>query len=172
MALVVCFGLSFVASYLGLAAIIGAFLAGMIFSEFKDLWPCEEKFEPLNEFLVPFFFIFVGVSVNLSSFGSVIWIALAITVLAIITKFIGCGAGAWKMGKQSASIIGLGMIPRGEVGIIIASIGLGMAVVSEGIFAGVIFMSMATTIVAPPLVARAFKRKHSRSSATKPRTID
>lgn len=159
MALMVCFGLSFVASYLGLAAIIGAFLAGMIFSEFKDLWPCKDKFEPLNEFLVPFFFIFVGVSVDISSFGAVIWIAVAMTAIAMATKFVGCGAGAWRMGKRSASIVGLGMIPRGEVGIIIATIGLGMGVVSEGIFAGVIFMSLATTIAAPPILSWAFKRK-------------
>jgi len=165
MALMVCFGLSFVASYLGLAAIIGAFLAGMIFSEFRDLWPCKEKFEPLNEFLVPFFFIFVGVSVDVSSFGSVIWIAIAITLLAVATKYVGCGAGAWRMGKRSASIVGLGMIPRGEVGIIIATIGLGMGVVSEGIFAGVIFMSLATTIVAPPLLNWAFKKKQGDSAA-------
>ena len=161
MALVVCFGLSFVASYLGLAAIIGAFLAGMIFSEFKDLWPCEERFQPINEFLVPFFFIFVGVSVNLSSFGPVIGIALVLTIIAIATKYVGCGAGALKMGRRSASIVGVGMVPRGEVGIIIASIGFAMGVVSPGIFAGVIFMSMATTIVAPPLLTYAFKSKHS-----------
>ena len=72
LAIIVCLGLSLAASFVGLAAIIGAFLAGMAFAEFKDKWPCEEDFHPINEFLVPFFFLFVGISVDLASFGDVL----------------------------------------------------------------------------------------------------
>lgn len=159
LALIVCLGLSFLASFVGLAAIIGAFLAGMIFAEFKDQWPCEEDFHPINAFLVPFFFIYVGLQVHLASFSSVLLIALLVTVLAIATKFIGCGIGARKLGGKSAAIVGMGMVPRGEVGIIVASIGLGVGAVSQDMFAVVVFMSMATTIVAPPLLTYAFRRK-------------
>jgi Kef-type K+ transport system membrane component KefB len=159
LAIIVCLALSFAASFVGLAAIIGAFLAGMAFAEFKDKWPCEEDFHPINEFLVPFFFLFVGISVNLRSFVDVLIIAIMVTLLAIATKFIGCGLGARKLGGRSATIIGVGMVPRGEVGIIVASIGLSMAVISTSMFSVVVFMSMATTIVAPPLLTWAFRRK-------------
>ncbi len=159
-----CFGLSFLASYVGLAAIIGAFLAGMAFAEFRDRWPVEDKFEPINEFLVPFFFLFVGISVGLSSFSGVILIALIVTLLAIVTKIIGCGLGSIKLGGRSATIVGVGMVPRGEVGIIVASVGLSMAVISDNMFSIVIFMSMATTLVAPPLLTWAFKRKFGSAS--------
>ncbi len=165
LAIIVCLGLSFFASYVGLAAIIGAFLAGMAFAEFKDKWPCEEDFHPINEFLVPFFFIHVGMSVDLASFGDVIVLAVIVTLLAIVTKFLGCGLGARSLGGRSATVIGVGMVPRGEVGIIIASIGLSMAVISDSMFSVIVFMSMATTIVAPPLLTWAFKRKNNLACA-------
>lgn len=158
-ALIVCLGLSFAASYLGLAAIIGAFLAGMIFAEFRDKWPVEEGFEPINRLFVPFFFLFVGISVNLNSFGGVLWMAVLITLLAMATKIVGCGLGARKLGSKSAAIVGVGMMPRGEVGIIVASIGLSMAAIPSGTFAIVVFMAIATTMAAPPLLAWTFKRK-------------
>ena len=159
LALVVCFGLSYVAGTFGLAAIIGSFLAGMAFAEFQDRWPCKEKFEPINEFLVPFFFIFVGIQVQLDSFNSVLWIGLGLTALAIVTKIIGCGLGARSLGKKSAIIVGVGMAPRGEVGLIVATIGLGMGQVTNAIYSIVVFMSLATTIAAPAMLTYAFKAK-------------
>jgi Kef-type K+ transport system membrane component KefB len=159
LALIVCFALSFAASIFGLAAIIGAFLAGMCFAEFRDRWPCQHSFEPINEFLVPFFFISVGIMVDLASFGPVITVAILVTLLAIATKFVGCGAGALPLGKKSAAIVGVGMIPRGEVGIIIATIGYESGIVEAGMYSVVVFMSMATTIIAPFLLSYAFKRK-------------
>jgi len=164
LAIIVCLGLSFAASYAGLAAIIGAFLAGMAFAEFKDKWPCDEDFRPINAFLVPFFFLFVGMSVDLASFGNVLVLAAIITVLAVVTKYVGCGMGALKLGRGSANIIGVGMVPRGEVGIIVATIGLSMNAVSQGMFSVVVFMSMATTIIAPFLLTWAFRRKYGECS--------
>ncbi len=160
LALLVCFSLSFLASYIGLAAIIGAFLAGMAFAELKDKWPCTADFHPINEFLVPFFFLYTGMQVDIWSFGNVLVLAIVLTVLAALTKVLGCGLGSRKMGRKTATIIGVGMIPRGEVGIIVASIGLSMAVVSHEMFSVVVFMSMATTIVSPFLLAWAFRRKY------------
>jgi len=144
-----------------LAAIIGAFLAGMAFAEFNDRWPCEESFESINEFLVPFFFVFVGISVDISSFGDVLFLAAIITLAAIASKFLGCFIGARKMGRQSAGIVGIGMVPRGEVGIVVASVGLGLGVITGSIFSVVVFMSIVTTIVAPPLLTWAFKRREA-----------
>jgi Kef-type K+ transport system membrane component KefB len=158
-AMVVCLGLAVLATVAGLAAIIGAFLAGMVFAEFKDKWPCEEDFHPINQFLVPFFFLYVGMLVDVSSFGAIIVIAIILTLLAIVTKWFGCGLGSLSMGRSSANIVGVGMVPRGEVGIIIANIGLSYAFITEGLFSVVVFMSMATTIIAPPLLTWAFRRK-------------
>lgn len=155
--LIICFALSFMSSILGLAAIIGAFLAGMAFAEFKDSWPVEHKIEPITEFLTPFFFIFVGIGVDLSEFADVLWLAVAITILAIATKFAGCGFGARKLGGKSAAIIGIGMSPRGEVGLIVASIGL--AFIGPGLYNSIVFMALVTTLVAPPLLTYAFRRK-------------
>ena len=162
-ALIVCFGLSALASYLNLAAIVGAFLAGMLFAEFEDIWPAEEKFNPINEFLVPFFFLQIGVLVNLSSFASesVILLAVVITLLAVVTKYVGSWYGAKSLGKGAANVVGAGMVPRGEVGIIVASIGLMAGVLTADLYAIVVFMSLATTIIAPLLIRWAVKRKAS-----------
>ncbi|TFG56670.1 MAG: cation:proton antiporter [Methanomassiliicoccus sp.] len=165
LALIICFALSSVSSFLGLAAIIGAFLAGMAFAEFKDTWPCEEKIQPITEFLTPFFFVFVGISVSLAAFSDVLILAIIITLLAIVTKFVGCGIGAKKLGGKSAAIIGVGMIPRGEVGLIVAAIGLSLLdeynipILSAGIYNVIVFMSLATTLIAPPLLTYTFRRK-------------
>jgi len=163
--LIICFALSAISSFLGLAAIIGAFLAGMAFAEFKDNWPCEDKIEPITEFLSPFFFVFVGIGVVLADFQSVVLLAIGITVLAIITKFVGCGLGAKKLGGSSMAIIGVGMIPRGEVGLIVASIGLTMSIVQANLYNAIVFMSVATTLLAPPLLSFTFKRKLKKKGA-------
>jgi Kef-type K+ transport system membrane component KefB len=162
LALIVCFGLSAMASYVGLAAIVGAFLAGMVFSEFKDILPVSDQFESINEFLVPFFFLYIGISVDLSSFAGVAILALLITFVAIATKFIGCGLGAYRLGAKSATIVGVGMAPRGEVGLIVASVGLSMGSISNDMFSVVVFMSLLTTLVAPPLLTYAFRWKMGR----------
>jgi Kef-type K+ transport system membrane component KefB len=163
-AIIVCFGLSAAASYFGLAAIIGAFLAGMVFAEFKDLFPVGEQFEAINEFLVPFFFLYIGISVNLSAFGGVAILALMITFVAIATKFIGCGLGAYRLGVKSAAIVGVGMAPRGEVGLIIASVGLTIGSISNDMFSIVVFMSLLTTLVAPLLLTYTFNWKMGRTA--------
>jgi len=163
-ALIVCFGLSAMASYVGLAAIVGAFLAGMVFAEFKDLFQVEEQFGAINEFLVPFFFLYIGISVDLATFGGVAILALLITFVAIATKFIGCGIGAYRLGAKSATIIGVGMAPRGEVGLIVASVGLSIGSISGDMFSVVVFMSLLTTLIAPPLLSYAFRWKMGRTA--------
>ena len=162
LALLVCFGLSALASYLNLAAIVGAFLAGMLFAEFRDVWPAEEKFGPINELFVPFFFLFIGIQVKLGEFANtaIIVLMLAVILVAIITKFIGCGLGARKLGARSAAVVGVGMIPRGEVGIIVASIGLTSGVIGNDLFTVVVAMSLVTTLLAPWLITFTFNRKN------------
>jgi len=71
---------------------------------------------------------------------------------AVITKFVGCSIGAWGMSRREMAQVGVGMVPRGEVGIVVAQIGLGLGVIEQSFFASVLFMAVATTLIAPPLI--------------------
>jgi Kef-type K+ transport system membrane component KefB len=157
-ALAVCLGLSALAGYIGLAAIIGAFLAGMAFSGFGHRWDLEKQVEPVYELLVPFFFVITGSLVDPGFFlePSTIGIVAAITTLAIAGKLVGCGGAAWGMGAKSMSIVAVGMVPRGEVGIIVASVGLSRGLIDEDLYGVVVAMSILTTLAAPPLLKRLF----------------
>jgi Kef-type K+ transport system membrane component KefB len=153
--LILCLGLSVASIYVGVAAIIGAFLAGMALAEATE---GNDKMHRLTsgitEFLVPFFLVNIGMQLNLAVFRdmSVVALALIITIAAAITKFVGCGLGAWGMTRREMAQVGVGMVPRGEVGIVVAQIGLGLGVISGHFFASVLFMAVATTLIAPPLI--------------------
>lgn len=153
-ALLFCLGVSALATFFQLAAIIGAFLAGMAMAEVKEKYPLEESFEPLNALFVPFFFLFIGLKVHLSQLAAVWQLAVAITALAIVGKLVGCWFAARRMGSRSALVVGVGMIPRGEVGIIVALAGLTAGAISEGLYSAVVVMSIATSIIAPGILAR------------------
>ncbi len=166
-AIIVCLALSALAEIVGLAAIIGAFLAGMIFADHAHEWKLEAKVESITDFILPLFFINVGLMVNLSAFTNVdiIVLSLIVIVLAVISKLVGCGLGA-KLGdksldKDSCRIIGVGMIPRGEVGIIVATIGYSTYhILTPELYSVVIFMSVVTTIIAPPILSKMFRKKY------------
>lgn len=153
--LIMCLGLSFAAIYIGVAAIIGAFLAGMALSEATE---ANHKMHRLTngvmEFLVPFFLVNIGMQLKLSVFQdvSVLAFALTVTIIAVLTKFVGCGLGAYGLGWRRSAQIGVGMVPRGEVGIVVAQIGLGLGAISDAFFGAVLFMAIATTLVAPPFI--------------------
>jgi Kef-type K+ transport system membrane component KefB len=108
----------------------------------------------VTEFLVPFFLVNIGMQLDLSVFrdANVVVLAVVITLAAVITKFIGGGLGVLGMAKREIAQVGVGMIPRGEVGIVVAQIGLGMGAISQPFFASVLFMAVATTLIAPPLI--------------------
>ena len=99
--------------------------------------------------------------VDLSAFDlETLILAIGVTIIALLTKFIGCGIGAWKLGPKSAAIVGVGMAPRGEVGIVVATLAFGTyGLITSSLFAVIIFMSMATTIIAPPILTWLFRRK-------------
>ncbi len=162
MALIFCLGLSAVASYIHLAAIVGAFMAGMVLAELNLEYKFSVKFDSLYDFLVPFFFVVMGTQVDLSVFtkSNLIGAALILTAFAVVGKLIGCGLGAVGMGLKQASVVGVGMVPRGEVGMIVASIGLSLGVISSDLYAVVIFMVIATTLMTPPLLAKMISRKY------------
>lgn len=156
-----CLGLSAAASYIGLAAIIGAFLAGLVFAEAEDAAQLRHRMEPIYEFLVPIFFVIMGSKVDVPGLFSreILLLGLVVTALALAGKFIGCGLAAWGLGKREAVTIGVGMAPRGEVGIVVAMVGLSRGVISVDIFSVVIMMSVLTTLLTPPLLRMLLARR-------------
>lgn len=161
-------GLSAMAGTIGLAAIIGAFLAGMMLAEADEQLELERQSRPVYEFLVPFFFVIIGTKVDPDAFTDmeILALALAVTALAIAGKLIGGGLGA-RLPARSAAIVGVGMVPRGEVGLVAAGIGSGIGAISSDMFSVVVFMSIATTIVAPPVLVRLYER-HDREARAEP----
>lgn len=152
-------GLAALAAQIGLAAIIGAFLAGMVFAELREQYELEHRALPLYEFLVPLFFVITGSHVDWRLFldASVLAVALAVTGLAIVGKVLGCGAAAWGLGWRRTAIVGVGMAPRGEVGLIVANVGASMAAIPPEMFSTVVIMSVLTTVVVPPALTLLYR---------------
>lgn len=158
LALILSFALSLLAVWIGVAAIVGAFLAGMALAE--HVAPrVHELARGVSEFLLPFFLVGIGLHLDVTVFGSLSTILLAVTIFlaAFLSKFFGCSLAAWKLGVTDAARIGLGMVPRGEVGMLVAQLGLAMGVIEQRVYAVTVFMSIATTIAAPPMLRRAFR---------------
>jgi Kef-type K+ transport system membrane component KefB len=162
MGLVLCFGLSWVSGLMGLAPIVGAFAAGLIledvhYADFVERGEhgLEELIHPISSFLAPIFFVVMGMRTDLRSFTEpgVLGLAAALTLAAILGKQ-ACSLGVLGKGVSRLSV-GLGMIPRGEVGLIFANIGLtlsigGAPVISHATFSAVVVMVILTTLVTPP----------------------
>jgi Kef-type K+ transport system membrane component KefB len=148
---IVCLGLAAFAAQIGLAALIGAFLAGMIVAETKDQSSIEEEVRPLYAFFPPFFFAFIGVELDLGTLldGHALALLAAVTIIAAAAKLIPAYLAARGLGREEAAIVGVGMIPRGEVGIVVASIGAAEGVVDPELFGVVVGMSILTTLIAP-----------------------
>jgi len=157
-ALVFLFAMALLAQYTGVAAIVGAFLAGLALSDSSDA-RMRTLTRGVSELLVPFFLAGIGLHLNFGVFRSRSTIALALVILAaaVVTKLVGCGLGAISLGWQNMLKIGLGMVPRGEVGMVVAQLGLGMAVISTEVYSVVVFMAVATTLLTPLLLKIAFQ---------------
>lgn len=150
LALAICLALSVGAEKIGMAAIIGAFFAGLAFAEYAPEWNLTPRVAGINEFLAPFFFFIMGAKLNLGVFnGSLLIAAVVISFLAILSKFFGCGLPVLREGWDTAIKVGVGMTPRGEVGLIVALIGLQMKAISDAAYAIVVFMTGITTLFAP-----------------------
>jgi Kef-type K+ transport system membrane component KefB len=153
--LLLCLGLAVGGAYVGVAAIIGAFLAGMALAEAAEGdHDLHEQTSGVTEFLVPFFLVNIGMQLKLDVFRdpAVILLCALVTLVAVATKLVGCGAGAWNLGARRAAQVGMGMVPRGEVGIVVAQIGLSLGVIDAELYGVVLFMAVATTLIAPPFL--------------------
>jgi len=158
--LAMCLGLAYLSTLFGLAAIIGAFLAGMIASETQQRQTLEKQTMPLLALLTPFFFVVTGSKIDLHELASadaLIMLAV-VTVIAIVSKLIGGWLGSLSLGRRSATIIGFGMVPRGEVGVVIASLGLAAGVFNNRMYAIIVAMSLLTAMVTPPVLAWLLRR--------------
>ncbi|MBI5420288.1 MAG: cation:proton antiporter [Deltaproteobacteria bacterium] len=173
-----CFLLAYLAGLAGLAPIVGAFAAGLIlepvhFQQFGDdrIHSLEEGLTRLAEFLVPVFFVAMGAKVDLRAFASAdaLLLALALTVAAVVGKQI-CSLGVVGRGLNRWAV-GIGMIPRGEVGLIFAGIGMtlvlrGEPVVDAATYSAVVMMVFVTTLVTPPLLKRAMRPRAAANGST------
>ena len=170
-----CFALSYLSSLIGLAPIVGAFAAGLILEDlhYRDFVArgehgLEELIHPISGFLVPVFFVVMGMRTDLRAFGDVAILGLAagLTVAAVLGK-LACGLGVSGSGLDRLSI-GLGMVPRGEVGLIFANIGLsltlgGAALVDRSTFSAIVAMVIVTTMVTPPALKWSLSRRRAGS---------
>ena len=165
LAIIALFALSLLAVYIGIAAIVGAFLAGLAFSESVDR-RVKDLTHGVTEVFVPFFLAGIGLELRLSDFTEkrILILAAIITAAALITKLIGCGLGALHFGRSDALRVGIGMIPRGEVGMVVAQIGLTLGVIEKPVYGVIVFMAVATTLLAPPFLSLAFRGRQRKSA--------
>ncbi|KAF0110488.1 MAG: putative sodium/hydrogen antiporter [Chloroflexi bacterium] len=147
----------------GMAAITGAFISGLMFARTPEKSLIETNLHSISyAFFVPIFFISIGLSVDLHSIDlNALWTILAISIIAVAGKVIGSGSGALlsKFSFRESMQIGIGMISRGEVGLIIAKIGLDSSFLSKELFSSIIAMILITTVITPPLLRAAFSEK-------------
>jgi Kef-type K+ transport system membrane component KefB len=177
LSLAFCFLLSYLAALIGLAPIVGAFAAGLILEGMP--WEeyisegersLEDLLHPVSAFLVPLFFVQMGLKMDLAWLlrTDVLGLALALTAAAVAGKQV-CGLAAVERNLNRLAI-GIGMVPRGEVGLIFAGIGLNLSlggerILNEGTFAAILVMVMITTIISPPLLQWSFKRSRAGEGA-------
>lgn len=158
-ALIICFFFAYTAETLGVAGIIGTFIAGIAISQTKYKEEVEKKIEPIAyAIFVPVFFVSIGLSVSFNGMMSQLWMITGLTILAIATKLFGSGLGAKLTGfnNQSSFGIGAGMICRGEVSLILAAAGLKTQLLEQKYFTVLIIVVILTTLVTPPMLKKIF----------------
>ena len=166
LAMCLLFALSVLAVYAGVAAITGAFLAGLAMSESVGS-RVHDMTSGVAEVFLPFFLAGIGIHLKLSTFRnrSTLLLALVIVGAAIVAKLLGCGLGAWRLGRHDALRVGVGMIPRGEVGMVVAQIGVGFGVITQSVYGIIVAMSVVTTLVAPSLLRFAFRNERGEAGS-------
>lgn len=145
---------SYVAEIIHLSAIVGAFMAGIILNRSKHHEEIEEKTYGLEMLFMPIFFISLGTLVDINALQIFLIPILVISILAVLTKLIGCGIAAFlmKLKPIEAAAVGFGMAPRGEVALIVASIGLSTKILNQSEYSVLASMALLTTLVTPPIL--------------------
>ncbi|WP_242214222.1 cation:proton antiporter [Bacillus cereus group sp. BfR-BA-01383] len=169
-ALIICFSFAYFGELLGIAGIIGAFAAGIAISQTNYKHEVEKKVEPIAyAMFVPVFFVSIGMNITFDGIGDQVWFILALTVIAVLTKLIGCGFGARMTGfdAKSSAIIGAGMVSRGEVALIIAGTGLSSGLLAQDYFTAIVIVVILTTMITPPMLKYTFGAKDKAMKASK-----
>lgn len=149
-ALAFCLGLAALAERAGLAALVGAFLAGMVLAETREHIPLEHEMRPLAEFLVPFFFVVAGARVDLGALsGSGVPLAIALSGAVIAAKLLGCGIGAKGLPVSARALVGAGMIARGEVTLAAAAAAFTAGRIPSVLFSAVLAAVFVSDFVGP-----------------------
>ncbi len=153
LALTLCLGLAALAEQVGLAALVGAFLAGMVLAETRERYELDRRMLPLFDFLVPFFFVVAAARMDP---GAVLsgHLGLTVTIVAvtIVAKLAGCAAGAAGLSARRRLQVGAGMIPRNEVALVVAAAGRGTGALSADLFSVLVAAVIVSTLIAPPLL--------------------
>ena len=163
-AIVFAFLLAWLAQQVGSAIIIGSFAAGLVLARTHRGREIEREVHDVAQFFIPIFFVVVGAAIDLRSINPLhaesrhfLWIGLALTAVGIVGK-VAAGFVVWRKGLNR-TVIGVGMIPRGEVGLIFATIGLSSKLLSPGLYSSVALMVILTTFITPPLLRRLLVQK-------------
>ncbi len=151
---IIMFAGALLAQFVGLAAIIGAFVVGLFIAETPVREEVEHGFRSLLGIFAPFFFAVTGANIDMSALlqPDLLIIVLVLAVMGVLTKLIGGIVGSWKLGKWNSVVVGLGMSPRGEVGIVVSALGLSLALISQEIYAVLLAAVILTTLVAPVML--------------------
>jgi Kef-type K+ transport system membrane component KefB len=159
-ALLLCLFLSWLSIQIGMAAIIGAFFAGLMFADYAPEWDLLPRVEGITQFLAPYFFFAIGARLDVGLITTNVLLAAAIlSFLAIVSKVIGCGLPLWNQGWHTSLSVGIGMMPRGEVALIVALVGLNTKILSQATYAIVVLMTAVTTVLAPPILRYVFREE-------------
>ncbi|MGB2907915.1 MAG: cation:proton antiporter [Candidatus Aminicenantaceae bacterium] len=160
LSVILCLGLAELADLIGLAAIIGAFMAGIIIDELAGVYDLERKVKYVSEFLLPFFFVMMGAHLDPLVFLNprILLLTLVITVVAVVSKMLGAVAATWKEEWMVRLQTGICMVPRGEVGIIVGLVGISLQTITQELYSLVLGMSLLTTVITPPLILWAFRK--------------
>ncbi len=158
--LVVAFLYAWAAEYVGeMAAITGSYIAGVFFARTRHKERIDQGIHPLTySMFVPVFFVSIGLEANARDLGNDVLFTAVLLGVAIVGKIVGCGGLAWLAGftRRQSVRVGVGMISRGEVGLIVASYGLSHGIITRNVFSAAVIMVLVTTMITPPLLRLLF----------------
>ena len=161
MAMIICLGMAAIADYVGLSGAVGSFFAGIAVANTKHKEVVDRSFIPIGyAMFIPLFFVSVGLNMRFDNIGESFVFVIVMTILACLTKLLGCGAGAKLSGfsMPSSYIVGSGMVARGEMGLITAQIGYEAHLLSPMYYSDVITVIIIATVLAPFILKNALKR--------------
>ncbi len=174
LALALCLGLAALAEQVGLAALVGAFVAGMMLADTRERFNLDRRMQPLFDFLVPFFFVISAARMDPGRvLSGRLWMALAVIGVTLVAKVVGCGLGAAALGARERVQVGLGMLPRNEVTLVVASAGLAAGIFDQDAFSVLVAAVVVSTLLAPTFLrlaipAAARRRRETQIEETPP----